>query len=118
MPGELSIVKSLLSVLAIFLCIGLLLAREVLSRFGLESSYPLIVLCAATFTALLAGSSLSLMAVVLLLGLAMTLSAETLGGSGSAACCTARRRLAASGASSRGALRGACYITPLPGVRT
>ncbi len=80
MPGELSIVKSLLSVLAIFLCIGLLLAREVLSRFGLESSYPLIVLCAATFTALLAGRSLSLMAVVLLLGLAMTLSAETLGG--------------------------------------
>jgi hypothetical protein len=68
MPGELSIVKSLLSVLAIFLCIGLLLAREVLSRFGLESSYPL------------AGRSLSLMVVVLLLGLAMTLSAETLGG--------------------------------------
>lgn len=72
--------KSLLSVLATFLCIGLLLAREVLSRFGLESNYPLIALCAAIFTVMLAGRSLVLMAVVLLLGLALALPAEALGG--------------------------------------
>jgi hypothetical protein len=72
--------KSLLSVVAIFVCLGLLLARVVLSRFNLEASYPLLVLSAAIFTAMLAGRSLALMAVVLLLGLALNLPADVLGG--------------------------------------
>ena len=72
--------KPLLSVLAIFLCLGLLLAREVLSRFGLESSYPLMALSAAVFTAMLAGRSVALMAVVLCMGLALSAPAGMLGG--------------------------------------
>jgi hypothetical protein len=80
MSGELVSMKSLLSVLAIFLCLGLLLAREVLSRFGLESSYWLMAVCAAVFTALLTGRSVALMAVVLTLGLVLNVPAATLGG--------------------------------------
>jgi len=72
--------KSLLSVLGVFLCLGLLLARVILSRFGLESSYLLIALCAAALTAMLVGRGPVLLAVVMLLGLALTIPSGITGG--------------------------------------
>ena len=38
--------KLILSAVCVFLCIGLVLARELLSRFGLESNYLMIAVLA------------------------------------------------------------------------
>lgn len=71
--------KLILSAVCVFLCIGLVLAREVLSRFGLESNYLLIAVLAVLLTALLAGRSLLLMGMVLVLSVVLNLPADTLG---------------------------------------
>jgi hypothetical protein len=71
--------KLILSAVCVFLCIGLVLARELLSRFGLESNYLMIAVLAVLLTALLAGRSLVLMGMVMVLGVVLNLPAETLG---------------------------------------
>jgi hypothetical protein len=71
--------KLILSAVCVFLCIGLVLARELLSRFGLESNYLMIAVLAVLLTALLAGRSLVLMGMVMVLGVVLNLPADTLG---------------------------------------
>ena len=71
--------KLILSAVCVFLCIGLVLARELLSRFGLESNYLMIAVLAMLLTALLAGRSLVLMGMVMVLGVVLNLPADTLG---------------------------------------
>lgn len=71
--------KLILSAVCVFLCIGLVLARELLSRFGLESNYLMIAVLAVLLTALLAGRSLALMGMVMVLGVVLNLPADTLG---------------------------------------
>lgn len=71
--------KLILSAVCVFLCIGLVLARELLSRFGLESNYLMIALLAVLLTALLAGRSMVLMGMVLVLSVVLNLPADTLG---------------------------------------
>ena len=64
----------------LFLTIGVTVAREALSRFGLETNYLMIALVALVFTALLAHRSLMLVVLVLLLCVAINLPPEMLGG--------------------------------------
>ena len=71
--------KLILSAVCVFLCIGLVLARELLSRFGLESNYLMIAVLAVLLTALLAGRSLVLIGMVMVLGVVLNLPADTLG---------------------------------------
>jgi hypothetical protein len=71
--------KLILSAVCVFLCIGLVLARELLSRFGLESNYLMIAVLAVLLTALLAGRSMLLMGMVLVLSVVLNLPADTLG---------------------------------------
>ena len=72
--------KVLLYGLILFLTIGVTVAREALSRFGLETNYLMIALVALVFTALLAHRSLMLVVLVLLLCVAINLPPEMLGG--------------------------------------
>lgn len=71
--------KFLLSAVCVFLCVGLVLARETLSRFGLEANYLMIAVLALLFTALLSGRSLVLIGLVLLLSVALNLPPDALG---------------------------------------
>jgi hypothetical protein len=71
--------KLVLSAVCVFLCIGLVLAREMLSRFGMESNYLMIAVLAVLLTALLAGRSLVLMGMVLMLSIVLNLPPDTLG---------------------------------------
>jgi hypothetical protein len=71
--------KLVLSAVCVFLCIGLVLAREMLSRFGMESNYLMVAVLAVLFTALLAGRSLVLMGMVLMLSIVLNLPPDTLG---------------------------------------
>jgi len=71
--------KLVLSAVCVFLCIGMVLAREMLSRFGMESNYLMIAVLAVLLTALLAGRSLLLMGMVLMLSIVLNLPPDTLG---------------------------------------
>lgn len=71
--------KIIISSVAIFLSIGILLARETLARLGLESNYLLVALGALLITALLAQRSIFLTVTVLLLSLAINLPSGLLG---------------------------------------
>lgn len=71
--------KLVLTLAGVFLCIGLVLAREMLSRFGMESNYLMIAVLALLFTALLAGRSLVLMGMVLVLSIALNLPSDAFG---------------------------------------
>jgi len=71
--------KPILTAAGVFVCIGLVLAREMLSRFGMEANYLMIAMLAIVLTALLAGRSLVLMGVVLLLSVALNIPAQAFG---------------------------------------
>ncbi len=71
--------KLVLTAAGVFLCVGLVLAREMLSRFGMESNYLMIAVLALLLTAMLAGRSLPLMGLVLLLSIALNLPPESFG---------------------------------------
>lgn len=72
--------KFVLYGLILFLTIGVTVARETLSRFGLEANYLMIALVALVFTALLAHRSLMLVILVVLLCVVINLPPEMLGG--------------------------------------
>jgi len=71
--------KLFLTAAGVFVCIGLVLAREMLSRFGMESNYLMVAVLALVLTALLAGRSLVLMGVVLVLSVALNIPADAPG---------------------------------------
>lgn len=65
--------------LAIFLSIGITLAKETLARFGLESSYLLMALVALAATALLSQRSVYLTGAVVALCVVINVPSEMLG---------------------------------------
>lgn len=65
--------------LAIFLSIGITLAKETLARFGLESNYLLMALVAIVATALLSQRSAYLTGTVLVLCVVINVPSEMLG---------------------------------------
>jgi hypothetical protein len=71
--------KIVISSVAIFLSIGILLARETLARLGLESHYLLIAIGALLVTVLLSQRSIFLTGTVFLLCLAINIPSELLG---------------------------------------
>ena len=71
--------KIAISSVAIFLSIGILLAREALARLGLESNYLLIAVGALLITALLSQRSVFLTVTVFLLCLAINVPSELMG---------------------------------------
>ncbi|MDP2140094.1 MAG: hypothetical protein Q8L20_04715 [Gammaproteobacteria bacterium] len=72
--------KLVLYGLILFLTIGVTVARETLSRFGMETNYLMIALVALVLTVLLAHRSLMLVLLVLLLCVAINLPPEMIGG--------------------------------------
>ncbi|MDO8272895.1 MAG: hypothetical protein Q7U82_13425 [Gammaproteobacteria bacterium] len=66
--------------LILFLGIGITLARETVTRLGLETNYLLIALAALLFTALLAHRSFMLVLLIIGLCVVINLPPETLGG--------------------------------------
>lgn len=66
--------------LILFLGIGITLARETVTRLGLETNYLLIALAALLFTALLAHRSIMLVLLIIGLCVVINLPAEMLGG--------------------------------------
>lgn len=72
--------KLVLYGLILFITIGVTLARETLSRFGLETNYLIIALLALIFTGLLTQRSLILVVLVLLICVAINLPPEIVGG--------------------------------------
>ncbi len=71
--------KFVLYALILFLSVGIMLAREALVRFGLETNYLLIALIALAFTALLARRSVLLISLVVVLCVAVNVPPEALG---------------------------------------
>ncbi|MES3008633.1 MAG: hypothetical protein V4751_12775 [Pseudomonadota bacterium] len=66
--------------LILFIGLGITLARETLTRFGLETNYLLIALVALLFTALLAHRSVMLVLLIVGLCVVINLPPEMLGG--------------------------------------